>query len=62
MFIVSRRWQVYEKTVWENPHRGEKLETKRKGNEEQKKSIHMQLLEQSKEKINLFLLLLGISQ
>ena len=48
--IGSRGWHVYGKTVWQNPRRGEKLEAE------------MQLLGKSKERINFFLLLLGISQ
>ena len=32
--IASRGWHVYLKTVWQNPHRGEKLEAKKKDNEE----------------------------
>ena len=48
--IAPREWDVYGKTVWQNPRRGEKLEAE------------MQLLGQSKERINFFLLLLGIFQ
>ena len=48
--IASRGWHVYGKTVWQNTRRGEKLEAE------------MQLLGKSKERINFFLLLLGISQ
>ena len=32
--IASGGWQGYEKTVWQNPGKGEKLEAKKEDNEE----------------------------
>ena len=55
--IASREWYLYGKKVWQNPRRNKELEAKKEGNKEATKSIQMQLLGQSKERINLFLLL-----
>ena len=63
--IASRGWHIYGKTVWQNLSRSEKLEAKKKDNEAASKIDPYAiawLLGQSKEKINLFLLLFGIFQ
>ena len=36
--IASRGWHVYEKALWQNLHRGEKLEAKKENNEEATKT------------------------
>ena len=54
--IVSRGWHVYRKKM------KIKMKLKMKIAKRQQRLIHLQLFGQSKEKINLFLLLLGISQ
>ena len=60
--IASREWNVYAERAWQNYCRGENQKLKMKITNRQQKSIHVQLLRESEEKINLFMLLLDISQ
>ena len=62
IYITSRVWYVHGKIVWKNPLRAKNLDAKMEGNKDATKIDPMKFPGQLKEKINLFMLLLGIFQ